>query len=348
MPILRSRRTAAVTVFSGKVDLGTGARAAIRQIVAEELGVSPARIALVEGDTALTPDQGSTGGSTGIPVGGMRIRQAAATARARLIALAAAHLQRPASQLDTRDGAIVINGESETIGFGALIGGGAFDVQVDKRGAAARSRHLQIVGTSYPRPDLPAKLTARHVYRAGPSHRRHVARARHPATRDRCAAARVDAASLEGIPQARVVRLRDFLAVVAPREWDAVRALRALQGDMERCRDTGRVRRAVRHRARDAGCPHARRCAASATRASHWRRHAQVIRASYAWPIQSHASMGPSCAVADIRDERRHGVDRVAGHASAALDDRAAARARRRQTASDLHGWLGQLRHERQ
>jgi nicotinate dehydrogenase subunit B len=60
-----------VTVFAGKVDLGTGARAAIRQIVAEELGVSPERIALIEGDTALTPDQGSTGGSTGIMVAGV-------------------------------------------------------------------------------------------------------------------------------------------------------------------------------------------------------------------------------------------------------------------------------------
>ena len=83
-----------VTVFAGKVDLGTGARAAIRQIVAEELGVSPERIALIEGDTALTPDQGSTGGSTGIMVGGIQIRQAGATARARLLALAAAQLRR--------------------------------------------------------------------------------------------------------------------------------------------------------------------------------------------------------------------------------------------------------------
>ncbi len=48
-------RDGGVTVFAGKVDLGTGARAAIRQIVAEELGLSPERIALVEGDTALRP-----------------------------------------------------------------------------------------------------------------------------------------------------------------------------------------------------------------------------------------------------------------------------------------------------
>src|SRR5690242_1188399 len=59
-----------VSVFAGKVDLGTGVRAGLRQIVAEELGIAPERISLTEGDTALTPDQGPTGGSTGIMVGG--------------------------------------------------------------------------------------------------------------------------------------------------------------------------------------------------------------------------------------------------------------------------------------
>jgi CO/xanthine dehydrogenase Mo-binding subunit len=96
-----------VTVYAGKVDLGTGARAAIRQIVAEELGVRPEKIAMVEGDTALTPNQGGTGGSTGIMVGGLQIRQAAATARQGLINLAAAQLKQPAEALVTADGAVV-------------------------------------------------------------------------------------------------------------------------------------------------------------------------------------------------------------------------------------------------
>jgi len=85
-----------VTVYAGKVDLGTGARAAIRQIVAEELGLRPEKIAMVEGDTALTPNQGGTGGSTGIMVGGIQIRQAAATARQGLINLATTQLKLPA------------------------------------------------------------------------------------------------------------------------------------------------------------------------------------------------------------------------------------------------------------
>src|SRR5438876_1152545 len=81
-----------VTVFCGKVDLGQGLRIAIRQIVAEELGIGLDKIKYVEGDTALTPDQGRTAGSNGIQRGGVQIRQAAATARKALIELAAKRL----------------------------------------------------------------------------------------------------------------------------------------------------------------------------------------------------------------------------------------------------------------
>src|ERR1700688_524045 len=78
-----------VTVYTGKVDLGTGLRIAIRQMAAEELELPVERVRLVEGDTALTPDQGSTGGSTGLTRGGVEVRQAAATARQAIIALGA-------------------------------------------------------------------------------------------------------------------------------------------------------------------------------------------------------------------------------------------------------------------
>src|SRR5271165_1697104 len=219
----------AVTVFAGKVDLGTGARAAVRQMVAEELGLSPERIALIEGDTALTPDQGSTGGSTGIMVGGVQIRQAAATARAQLLKLAAASLRRPVDDLETSDGSVVVRGGGESASFASLIGGAAFELPVDKTAPLRNPDAYTIVGTSYPRPDLPAKLTARHVFVhdhriEGMLHARIV----HPPAigaelRD------VDVASIGQIPHAQVVRIRNFLAVVAPREWDAVRASQALK-----------------------------------------------------------------------------------------------------------------------
>src|SRR5215472_18893578 len=66
-------KTGKVSVYSGKVDLGTGVSTALRQIVAEELDVPLARIELIEGDTALTPEQGSTWGSLSIQVGGMQL-----------------------------------------------------------------------------------------------------------------------------------------------------------------------------------------------------------------------------------------------------------------------------------
>ena len=78
-----------VTLFSGKVDLGQGLRISLRQIVAEELGLPIDRIKMVEGDTALTPNQGRTAGSNGIQQGGVQIRQASATARQALTELAA-------------------------------------------------------------------------------------------------------------------------------------------------------------------------------------------------------------------------------------------------------------------
>src|SRR5271165_1653473 len=217
-----------VTVFAGKVDLGTGSRAALRQIVAEELGLSPERIALIEGDTALTPDQGSTGGSTGIMVGGVQIRQAAATARARLLDLASAVLQHPASELDTRQGAVVVRGGAAQVKFEALIGNAEFDLVVDKSAPLRDPDQYTIVGTSYPRPDLPAKLTARHVFVQdhrvdGMWHARVI---RPPAIGARLLD--VDAASLARIPSAKLVRIGNFVAVAAPREWDAVRAMRAL------------------------------------------------------------------------------------------------------------------------
>jgi nicotinate dehydrogenase subunit B len=94
---LAVRGDGTVVVHSGKVDLGTGHRIAMRQMVGEELGIGVDRIELIEGDSALTPNQGPTAGSSGIARGGVELRQAAATAREALLAMAAQQLQRPAS-----------------------------------------------------------------------------------------------------------------------------------------------------------------------------------------------------------------------------------------------------------
>src|SRR5215510_5635834 len=95
-----------VTVYTGKVDVGTGLRVAIAQMAGEELGVPAERITVIDGDTGVCPDQGGTGGSTGLTRGGAYVRQAAATARQALLTLAATRLNRPVAELTIADGTI--------------------------------------------------------------------------------------------------------------------------------------------------------------------------------------------------------------------------------------------------
>jgi len=87
-----------VTINTSKGDVGTGLATAFRQTAAEELGIPVERFTVVEGDTALTPDHGGTGGSSGIPRGAADIRRAAATARQALLDLASNQLNRPTSE----------------------------------------------------------------------------------------------------------------------------------------------------------------------------------------------------------------------------------------------------------
>ncbi|WP_342358467.1 xanthine dehydrogenase family protein molybdopterin-binding subunit [Terrarubrum flagellatum] len=292
-----------VTLFSGKVDLGTGLRIAYRQIVAEELGVGVDRIHLVEGDTALTPNQGPTSGSTGIAQGGMQIRRAAATARAALIDMAAQRLGVPVADLDTENGEIRARNGGASVGFGALIGDRRFALKVDAKASLRNPATYRVVGKPVPRPDLPAKLTGRHVYIhdfavEGMLHGRV---ARPPSIG--ASLASVDESSIAQIPRARIVRIKDFLGVVAADEWDAVRALAALKAKWN---DGPAL-------IGDAALPEWMRSAEAAAGdetplkrgdvATAFAGNQKRIEAAYYWPMQSHASMGPSCAVADMRND---------------------------------------------
>src|SRR5437588_8969158 len=89
---LAIRQDGSVTIFTSKVDVGTGLSTVFRQTAAEELGIPVERFTVVEGDTATTPDHGGTGGSSGVPRGASDIRQVAATARQALLALGAKEL----------------------------------------------------------------------------------------------------------------------------------------------------------------------------------------------------------------------------------------------------------------
>jgi CO/xanthine dehydrogenase Mo-binding subunit len=289
-----------VTIYSGKVDLGQGLRIAIPQMAAEELGIGVERIAMVEGDTALTPDQGATAGSSGIVRGGVQIRQAAATARETLIGLAAARSGKPAADLDAIDGEVRPKSGGPGIRFGDLVGDKRFGVKVDSKARLRDPASYRIVGQPLARPDIPGKVNGRHVFVHdfkvdGMLHGRVV---RPPAVGAKLVA--VDQASIAAIPGARVVRVNDFVGVVAASEWDAVSAARMLETQWSEPAPLLGAR-AVREWMR-AGPFEADETLVKKGDARQMLAGAKKISAEFYWPMQSHGSMGPSCAVADVRD----------------------------------------------
>jgi CO/xanthine dehydrogenase Mo-binding subunit len=290
-----------VTVYCGKVDLGQGLRIAIPQMAAEELGVALERIVLIEGDTALTPDQGPTGGSSGVMRGGVQIRQAAATARAALLAKAAERTGRSAADLEIVDGVAQPKGGGQGVPIGALVGEKRFELKLDPKAKLKDPATYTIVGKPVPRPDVPAKATGTHVYVQdfvvdGMLHARVI---RPPAVGAKLLS--VNERSIASIRGVRVMRRENFLAVVAEDEWDAVRAAHALKArwsESSALVGQNGVRDWMRAGPFESEEFLVRKGDVKQAIASAARR----MSAEYYWPMQSHASMGPSCAIADVRN----------------------------------------------
>ncbi len=291
-----------VTVYTGKVDVGTGLRIAVRQMAAEELGLPVERVSLVEGDTGLTPDQGGTGGSTGLTRGGSEVRQAAATARRALLEMGAQRLQRPAAELTLADGEVRHTTGGSGVALGALMGDRRFSLKVDPKAPLQSAADYQIVGKPLPRPDVPAKCTGRNLYLQdftlpGMLHGRVI---RPPAIG--ASLQSVDESSIRAIPDVRVVRIENFLGVVSPDEWAAVRAARELKAtwsDWQGLPGNDGLERFVRESPIDKDQVLVNKGDPAAALPS----AARQLSATYRWPNQSHASLGPSCSVADWRPD---------------------------------------------
>jgi CO/xanthine dehydrogenase Mo-binding subunit len=292
-----------VTVYTGKVDIGQGLRIAVRQMAAEELGIPVERIRLVEGDTGLSPDQGGTGGSTGLTRGGSEVRQAAATARRALINLGAEKLQARAADLTILDGVVRPTAGGPGVTIAGLVGGRKLDLKVDPKAPLQEPASYQTVGKPLARPDVPGKCTAKGDYiqdltLPGMFHGRVV---RPPAVGAKLVS--VDESSIRTIPDVRVVRIENFLGVVAPDEWAAVRAARELKAawsEGQGLPGNDGLERYLRESPVDhdqviVGKP---RGDAKITPAP-----VRQLSSTYFWPNQSHGSLGPSCAVADWRPD---------------------------------------------
>jgi CO/xanthine dehydrogenase Mo-binding subunit len=290
-------RDGAVIVYSGKVDLGTGVSTALTQIVAEELDVPMRRITVIQGDTALTPDQGVTYGSLSIQNGGMQLRQAAATARLALLRKAAQRFGEPAVNLVVNDGTIRSK-SGKSVTYGQLVRGQNFSLKLDKTAPAKDPARHWMVGTAAHRIDIPDKVTGRFTYMqdfrvANMLHGRVV---RPPAIG--AALMSVDESWVRGIPGVvKVVRLGNFLGVVAGTEWAAITAARQLKAswskweglpDQDKLWDYVRATNVIKQETTsDVGDAPA--ALAGATRR---------LDSTYDFAIHTHGSIGPSCAIA--------------------------------------------------
>jgi nicotinate dehydrogenase subunit B len=295
----------AVTVFTGKAELGQGIKTALIQVAAEELVVDPKRIAIVTADTARTANEGYTAGSHSMQDSGTAIRHAAAQVRAILVGQAATRLGVPVEQLRVRNG-IVSDEGGHGLTYAELVGGGAAALHVEAapQSALRNPNEHRVVGTSMRRVDIPAKVSGGVAYvqdlrMDGMVHGRIV---RPPAATATLAS--FDDAAVRGLPGVlQVVRDGRFLGVVATREYQAVVAQRALA-------QAATWNEPAQLPAIDALFQSLRKAPAQdfvildRRGAGAEPANATTVAATYQRPYQMHASIGPSCAVARFADGR--------------------------------------------
>src|SRR6266567_4309205 len=231
-----------VTAFFGKMDMGQSLDIAIAQIVADELDVAVDKVDVVMGDTALTCNQGGASGSTGIQTGARPLRSAAAEARRLLVQSASQKLGLPVEQLRVDDGVVsAVSDPAKKASYAELIGGRHFNRKVEWNKQTGNAMDIKVeakpkspseyrvVGKSFTRRDLPGKVyrTDKYVTDISLPKMLHARVIR--CSRAACTVGGVDEGSIRAIKGARVVREKDFVAVVADHEWDAVRASRMLK-----------------------------------------------------------------------------------------------------------------------
>ncbi|MFC5497400.1 molybdopterin cofactor-binding domain-containing protein [Caenimonas terrae] len=288
-----------VTVFSGKAELGQGIKTALLQVAAEELQVEPQRIGMVMADTAQTADEGYTAGSHSMQDSGTAIRHAAAQVRALLVGLAAQRLNVPADQLVVQDGVVKAAGGAG-VSYGELVSGELLHVQAQPQPVLRDPAQHTIVGKPMPRLDIPAKVAGGVAYvqdlrLPGMVHAR-VLRPPSPAATLRS----LDAAAVEKLPGVlKVVRDGSFVAVIAQKEYQSIVALRALAAAAQWDeRETLPAQAGLYPFVRGLASQDIVILDRGSQAAAGDKQHS----AGYLRPYQLHASIGPSCAVAQFTD----------------------------------------------
>jgi CO/xanthine dehydrogenase Mo-binding subunit len=307
----------AVTIFTGKAELGQGIRTALLQVAAEELDLPVEHLTLVTADTARTANEGYTAGSHSMQDSGTAIRHAAAQMRELLIGEAARRTGHPPEALTAERGAVVMPDGSQ-LAYGTLVPAEFHHVRAAPVSKLRAPDAFKVMGKPLRRVDIPDKVTGGIAYvqdmrLPGMLHARVVRPPSYGAVLKSA-----DIAAVEATPGVvKVVRDGQFLAVVAEREYQAIRAMRALAASAE-WEETARLPAGrdlpeviMGLQARD--LPVLDRHGASAPAAV-------TLDATFTRPYQAHGSIGPSCAVAKAED----GTVTVWTHTQGVFPDRAA------------------------
>jgi nicotinate dehydrogenase subunit B len=284
-----------ITVFTGKAEIGQGFKTAFQQIAAEELDVPFASLKVVTADTRRTANEGYTAGSNSMKDSGTAILNAAAQVRELLVAEAARRLNLPAENFRTENGAVIAP-DGQRLHYGDLVAGDMLHVQAQAKSTLKDPATYKVMGQPVPRVDIPAKVTGGAAYvqdmrLPGMVHARVVRPPSYGAQLTECETAAVE--KLPGV--VKVVRNGNFLAVVAEKEFQSVKAMRTLSA-VAKWRETPGLpkqddlpRMLTSLPSQDSTIFERSDPAAVGQR---------TLEATYARPYQSHGSIGPSCAIA--------------------------------------------------
>jgi CO/xanthine dehydrogenase Mo-binding subunit len=292
-----------VTAYTGKCDFGQGMYTVQTQLVAEELCVSLSNVKLIQCDTAVTPDQGTTSGSQSTPTNfnTRNLAQAAATAREALVSMAARKLGAPADQLAIENG-IVSAKNGQHVSYGELIGGKHFDIAVNSTAKRRSPNQWNVLGKPVPSLDRVALMTGtfefvHNVRVPGMVHGRVIRPPGIGAT-----VGNVDEKSVQHVPGLiKVVVRNNFIGVVAEKQWQAAQAAKDLKvtwkpgPELPPQRDFYNY---VRQQPSDDLM-----LVDSRNTDGKLKRSSRVLQATYSHPYQAHGSIGSSCAVADVQED---------------------------------------------
>ena len=297
---VRVHRDGTVSICSGKVEIGQGILTALAQIAAEELGVAPGRIRMVAADTSVSPDEGVTSGSLSIQDSGAALRRACAHARALLVERAASRLGVSPGDLRVEDGAV--RALDRSVSFWECADDALFDCEVDEAIAVIPPADYRVVGKAALRRDLPDKIAGRprfiqDMVLPGMLYGRVVRPSHGFAGLVSLDESKVR--SMQGFTA--IVREGSFVGVLAEREDTAISAEQALRraalwsdgGSLPQDIHSWLKEHAVEHRVINQ-----KEDATTRSRA------ANALEAVYSKPYISHASIGPSCAIAQFEGDK--------------------------------------------